>query len=86
MTLAARHKLPAVYYERCYVAAGGWSPMGLTTSTSTGAPPDTSTASSGGEPAELPVEMWTNYELVINLKTRRGIGPTVPPNALLQVP
>jgi putative ABC transport system substrate-binding protein len=46
MMLAARHKLPAVYIERSYVAAGGRSPMGLISSTSTGRRPATSIASS----------------------------------------
>ena len=46
ITLAIRHKLPAVYYERFFVAAGGLSPMGLILSTSIAARPVTSTASS----------------------------------------
>jgi putative ABC transport system substrate-binding protein len=46
ITLAARHKLPAVYYERFLVAAGGLISYDLATSISTGKPPPTSTASS----------------------------------------
>ena len=46
VTLAARHKLPAVYFERFFAAAGGLISYGPTFSTSTGAPPATSTASS----------------------------------------
>ena len=43
-TLAARHKLPAIYYDRTFVAAGGLISYGLISSTSTGAPPATSIA------------------------------------------
>ena len=46
MTLAARHKLPAIYLGRHFVAAGGLIPMGLIFSTSTVLPPATWTASS----------------------------------------
>ena len=61
--LAARHKLPAVYYERDFVAAGGWSPMGLDTSTSIGAPATyVDRILKGEKPADLPVQAPTKYE------------------------
>ena len=73
--LSAQHRLPAVYFQHAFVAAGG----GLITSSSSGRRPATSIASSRGEkPDELPVQAPTKYELVINLKTANALGLTVP--------
>jgi putative ABC transport system substrate-binding protein len=77
--LAARHKLPAVYYERSFVAAGGLACYG----------PDFSDqyrrAASyvdrilrGEKPAEMPVQAPTKFALTINLKTAKALGLTVP--------
>jgi putative ABC transport system substrate-binding protein len=79
ITLAARHKLPAVYYERSFVAAGGLMSYG----------PDfvdqfrraagyVDRILKGEKPADLPVQAPTKYELVINLKTAKALGITVP--------
>jgi putative ABC transport system substrate-binding protein len=82
ITLAARHRLPAVYSLRFFVTSGGLISYG----------PDTiepyrraaayvDRILKGEKPADLPVQAPTNYELVINLKTAKTLGLTVP-NAL----
>jgi putative tryptophan/tyrosine transport system substrate-binding protein len=81
--LAARHKLPAVYYDRVYVDAGGLISYG----------PDfvdqfrraagyVDRILKGEKPGELPVQAPTKYELVINLKTAKALGLDVPPTLL----
>jgi putative tryptophan/tyrosine transport system substrate-binding protein len=83
ITLAARHKLPAVYFERSFVAAGGLLSYG----------PDrvdnfrraatyVDRILKGEKPADLPVQTPTKYETVLNLKTARALGLTVPPPVL----
>jgi putative ABC transport system substrate-binding protein len=83
ITLAARHKLPAVYYERAFVAAGGLISYG----------PDlidqyrraagyVDRILKGEKPADLPVQAPTKFETVINLKTAKALGLTVPPSVL----
>jgi putative ABC transport system substrate-binding protein len=83
MTLAARHKLPAVYFQRFFVEAGGLVSYGAD-------PVDPHRRAAGyvdrilkGEkPADLPVQAPTKYELVINLKTAKALGLEMPPTVL----
>jgi putative ABC transport system substrate-binding protein len=80
ISLAARHKLPAVYWERFFVAAGGLISFG----------PDlidnyrhaagyVDRILKGAKPSDLPVQAPTKYETVVNLKTAKTLGLTVPP-------
>ena len=83
ITLAARHRLPAVYSYRFFVSDGGLISYG----------PDVvdqyrlaagyvNRILKGEKPADLPVQASTKYELVINLKTAKALGLTVPQSLL----
>jgi ABC-type uncharacterized transport system substrate-binding protein len=84
IALAARHRLPAVYPYRFFVAAGGLM------SYDTDLVDQYRQAASyvdrilrGAKPADLPVQAPTKYETVLNLKTARALGLTVPPGLLV---
>ena len=83
ITLADRHRLPAVYPQRPFIASGGLISYGTDS-----IDPFRRAAGyadrilKGEKPADLPVQAPTKYELVINLKTARALGLEVPPTLL----
>src|SRR5262249_21659233 len=83
IALAAEHRLPAIYQWREHAQAGGlmsygpslygmWRQTALVVSK----------ILNGSKPADLPVEQPTQFELVINLKTAKTLGLTIPPSVL----
>jgi putative ABC transport system substrate-binding protein len=79
VALAARHKLPAVYFERYFALAGGlisYGPDFIDQWRRTAGYVDR--ILKGEKPAHLPVQAPTKYELVINLKTAKALGLDVP--------
>jgi putative ABC transport system substrate-binding protein len=79
IALAARHRLPAIYYDRYYVSAGGLISYGSDSVEQfrLGAT-YVDRILKGEKPGDLPVQTATKYELVINLKTARALGLDVP--------
>ena len=83
VTLAARHKLPAVYFERSFVAAGGLISYGADfVDQYRRAAGYVDRILKGEKPADLPVQAPTKYEMVLNLKTAKALGLAVPPSVL----
>ena len=83
ITLAARHKLPAVYWDRPSVASGGLISYGANdVDPFRRAAGYVDRVLRGEKPADLPVQAPTKYELIINLKTAKGLGLEVPATIL----
>jgi putative ABC transport system substrate-binding protein len=81
--LAAQHRLPAVYSYRLFITAGGLAYYGTETTEQFRKAADyVDRIFKGATPAELPVQAPTKFELVINLKTARVLGITVPATLL----
>ena len=82
--LAARLRLPAIYPFRLDPVKGGLVSYGFdTVEQQRGAATYVDRILKGAKPADLPVQAPTKYELVINLKTAKGLGLTIPENLLL---
>jgi len=80
---AARYKLPAVYVQRAFVAAGGLISYGPNFADEMRrAAGYVDRILRGEKPADLPVQAPSKYELAINLKTAKALGLTVPPSLL----
>jgi putative ABC transport system substrate-binding protein len=83
VALAARHKLPAVYNNRVFSAAGGlisYGAHGIEQYRRAAGYVDR--ILKGEKPADLPVQAPTRYELVINLRTAKALGLAVPQTLL----
>jgi putative tryptophan/tyrosine transport system substrate-binding protein len=79
VTLAARHKLPAVYWERFFVVAGGLISYGvLTIDQYRRAAGYVDRILKGEKPADMPVQAPTKYETAINMITAKALGLSVP--------
>jgi putative ABC transport system substrate-binding protein len=83
ITLAAQHRLPAVYFARYWAAAGGLISYGSDfVDQFRRAAGYVDRILKGEKPADMPVQAPTKYELVINLKTAKALGINVPASLL----
>jgi ABC-type uncharacterized transport system substrate-binding protein len=83
VTLAARHKLPAIYWDRFFVTAGGLISYGIEQNDNyRRAAGYVDRILKGEKPADLPVQAPTKYELVINLRSAKALELDMPPSVL----
>jgi putative ABC transport system substrate-binding protein len=83
--LAARHRLPAVYFNRSWVAAGGLMSYGTDfVDIFRQVAPYVDRILRGATAADLPVQVPTKYETAVNLKTAKALGLDVPPSLLVR--
>ena len=85
LRLAAKNRLPTIFSNRDDVTAGGlmsygprWLERFRTAATYVGQDPQ------GAKPADLPVDQAVKLELIVNLKTTKSLGLTIPPTVPLQ--
>jgi putative tryptophan/tyrosine transport system substrate-binding protein len=85
ITAAARHRLPAIYYERFFAVAGGLASYGSdSVEQCRRSATYVDRILKGAQPADLPVQAATEYKLVINLKTAKMLGLDVPQTLLVR--
>jgi putative ABC transport system substrate-binding protein len=85
ISLAARHRLPAVYAFHFFVTAGGLMSYGIDLSEQyRQAAFYVDRILRGANPADLPVQAPTRYETIVNLKTAKALGLPVPPTLLVR--
>jgi putative ABC transport system substrate-binding protein len=85
VALAARHGLPSVYYDRSFVTAGGLMSYGLADPVELfqQAASYVDRILRGEKPGEMPVQAPTKYSTVMNVKTAKALGITVPPSLMI---
>jgi putative ABC transport system substrate-binding protein len=85
VSLAAHQRLPAMYGDKEFVDAGGLMSYGVNIAELWGrAATYVDKLLKGAKPADLPIQQPTKFELVVNLKTAKTLGLTIPPSLLLR--
>src|SRR4029453_18642066 len=83
LDFAAKNRLPAMYHNSEFVEAGGLMSSGPAQTDKGRRPPDfVDSILKGPKPADIPVEQPTKFEFLVNLKTAKQIGLTIPQKGL----